>query len=293
MALPFKKNNPGCPCCGQPECPCACYAFDDNAEDSSISNLHLTSTGASLSDYTTGKLDKAFKHTGTQYHEHDDHSCFNLGPDGINVWFWLKSDYEAPYNWGPPVGEHEVAVQPEGIVTKGSWENLRSDSRDFLGEWGIFWDESSPNDDYNGNIWFVVGNGLGELYDGNVVSRAPKAKPSEYAPGIWQFYFFWASIEEGKVYGIQDGGGTVEANLTGTQTLTSDKKLFIGNNDGFAKLGEQEYGGEPRPWLVDNVGFCKDIGTKAEMEERAENLWNDGDGRACNHAGYEGGGCCA
>jgi len=45
--------------------------------------------------------------------------------------------------------------------------------------------------------------------------------------------------------------------------------------------------------LIDNVGFCKDIGTKAEMEERAENLWNDGDGRACNHAGLEGGGCCA
>ena len=284
MALPFKKNNPGCPCCGQPECPCACYAFDDNAEDSSISNLHLTSTYPS---YATGKLANATKHTGTQYHEHDDHSCFNLGPDGINVWFWLKSDYEAPYTWDLSLR------QPEGVVTKGSWENVGSDQRDFDGEWGIFWDESSPNDDYNGNIWFVVGNGLGGLHDGNVVQRAPKAKPSEYAPGIWQFYFFWASIAEGKVYGIQDGGGTVEANLTGTQTLTSDKKLFIGNNDEIAKLGEQEYGDVPRPWLIDNVGFCKDIGTEAEMEERAENLWNDGDGRACNHAGLEGGGCCA
>ena len=129
MALPFKKNNPGCPCCGQPECPCACYAFEDNAEDSSISNLHLTSPGASLSDYTTGKLDRAFKHTGSQYHEHADNACFNLS-GGINVWFWLKSDYVAPYSWG--IG----TIQPEGIVTKGSWEALGSDERDFLGEWG-------------------------------------------------------------------------------------------------------------------------------------------------------------
>jgi len=298
MALPFKKNNPGCPCCGQPECPCACYAFDDNAEDSSISNLHLTSTGASPTDYTTGKLDKAFKHTGSQYHEHADHSCFNLGPDGINVWFWLKSGYAAPYNWGPPVGEHEVATQPEGVVTKGSWENLGSDQRDFLGEWGIFWDETSPNSTLNGQIFFVVGNGSAELYDGDAVSRAPWENKDD-VPN-WEFFFYWASIAEGKIYGIKwsdhdaiVSGVTVEASLTGTQTLTSGEKLYIGNNTEGKKLGEQEYDDVSRPWLIDNVGFCKDIGTKAEMEERAENLWNDGYGRACNHAGYEGGGCCA
>ena len=297
--LPFKKNNPGCPCCGPaenppggPNCPCACYAFDDNAEDSSISNLHLTSTGASPTDYTTGKLDKAFKHTGSQYHEHADNACFNLS-GGINVWFWLKSDYAAPYNWGPPVPDDEVTIQPEGVVTKGSWENLGSDQRDFLGEWGIFWDETSEQPTLNGNIFFVVGNGTGDLYDGNAVARAPTEEK-------WEFYFFWASIAEGKIYGIKWGGDdeevsgvTVEANLTGTQTLTSGEKLFIGNNDGFAKLGEQTYDSVPRPWLIDNVGFCKDIGTKAEMEERAENLYNSGDGRACNHAGFEGGGCCA
>ena len=158
--------------------------------------------------------------------------------------------------------------------------------RDFDGEWGIFWDETTPHATLNGNIWFVVGNGTGDLYDGNAVARAPTEEK-------WEFYFFWASIAEGKIYGIQDGGGAVEANLTGTQTLTSGKNLFIGNNDGFAKLGEQTHDDEPRPWLIDNVGFCKDIGTKAEMEERAENLWNSGDGRACNHAGLEGGGCCA
>ena len=299
--LPFKKNNPGCPCCGPaenppggPNCPCACYAFEDNAEDS-VSSLDLTSTAAS---YSTGHLDKASKHTGTQYHEHDDNACFNLGPDGINVWFWLKSDYFAPYDWGPPVSEGEVLVQPEGVVTKGTWENLGSAARDFDGEWGIFWDTTTAHSNYNGNIFFVVGNGLGGLYDGNAVSRTPWEKESE--PENWEFFFFWASIAEGKVYGIKwsdpdeaISGETEEASLTGTQTLTSGKNLFIGNNDGFAKLGEQTYDSVPRPWLIDNVGFCKDIGTKAEMEERAENLWNDVDGRACNHAGFGSGGCCA
>ena len=287
--MPFKWNNPGCPCC---DCPCACYKFDGDAEDSA-SSLDLTSTDDA--SYSTGYLDEASKHTGTQFHEHNDNACFNLS-GGINVWFWAKSDYEAPYSWG--VG----TLQPEGIVTKGSWENLGSDQRDFDGEWGIFWDETTPNTKLNGNIWFAVGNGAGGLFDADVVAQAPYEKE-------WEFYFFWASIKDKKIYSMKwsEYDDTIaavpslneqEADLTGTQTLTSDEKLFIGNNketggDELAKLGEQTYGSEPRPWLIDNVGFCKDIGTQAEMEERAENLWNDGYGRACNHAGFGRGGCCA
>ena len=278
MALPFKKNNPGCPCCGQPECPCACYAFEDNAEDSSISNLHLTSTGASLSDYTTGHLDRAFKHTGSQYHEHADNACFNLS-GGINVWFWIKADYETPYSYG-------VVSDYEGIVTKATWGDTGA-GPDYDGEWGVFWSPPSGASPYTGFIYFTVGNGKSDsVFAVDSVGAYTHEKR-------WEFFFFWVSISEGKLYLIRDGGSTSEANLTGTQTLTSDKKLFIGNNDGFAKLGEQTYDSVPRPWLIDNVGFCKDIGTQAEMEERAENLYNNGYGRACNHAGFEGGGCCA
>ena len=95
------------------------------------------------------------------------------------------------------------------------------------------------------------------------------------------------------MYLIQNDDNTLTQTLGGTQTLTSDKKLYIGNNTEGKKLGEQTHDYVSRPWLIDNVGFCKDIGTEAEMEERADNLYNNGYGRACNHAGYEGGGCCA
>ena len=286
MAIPFKKNNPGCPCCGPaenppggPNCPCACYAFDDNAEDSSVNNLHLTSTGVSASDYATGHLGKAFKHTGSQYHEHDDHPCFNLS-GGINVWFWLQSGYAAPYTWDP------TQKQPEGIVTKGTWTDTGNRIMDFDGEWGIFWLPGSPAPNTNGTIYFTVGNGAGGFYDVDYVST----QPEEYS---WDFYFFWVSISEDRLYSIKNdshltSGFSERAALTGTQTLTSDNKFSIGKG-----LGGQTYNGVPRPWLIGNVGFCGDIGTKAEMEERAENLYNSGDGRACNHAGYEGGGCCA
>ena len=273
MALPFKKNNPGCPCCGQPECPCACYAFDDNAEDSSISNLHLTSTNPS---YAGGKLDNATKHTGTQYHEHGDHSCFNLGPDGINVWFWINPNYPADYDWGG------TPILPEGVITKGDVKE--NGSYVFDGEWGIFFDFNESHATYVGTLSFMVNGGHPTPYTSRFVGVTAQT---------WTFYFFWVSIEEGKLYLIQNDDNTLTQTLGGTQTLTSDKKLYIGNNTEGKKLGEQTYDSEPRPWLIDNVGFCKDIGTKAEMEERAENLWNDGDGRACNHAGYEGGGCCA
>jgi hypothetical protein len=265
MALPFKKNNPGCPCC---DCPCACYKFDGDAEDSA-SSLDLTSTAAS---YSTGHLDKASKHTGTQYHEHDDHSCFNLGPDGINVWFWINPNYPADYDWGG------ATVLPEGVITKGDLKE------NFDGEWGIFFDVASLHATYVGSLSFIVNGGDPTPHTSRLVGVTAQT---------WTFYFFWVSIEEGKLYLIQNDDSTLTQTLGGDQTLTSDKKLYIGNNTEGKKLGEQTYGGEPRPWLIDNVGFCKDIGTKAEMEERAENLYNDGDGRACNHAGFGSGGCCA
>ena len=270
MALPFKKNNPGCPCCGQPECPCACYAFEDNVEDSSISSLHLTSTSASLSDYTTGHLGRAFKHTGSQYHEHADNACFNLS-GGINVWFWINPNYPADYDWGG------ATVLPEGVITKGDLKE------NFDGEWGIFFDVASLHATYVGSLSFIVNGGDPTPHTSRLVGVTAQT---------WTFYFFWVSIEEGKLYVIQNDGSTLTQTLGGTQTKVSDKKLYVGNNTEGKKLGEQTNGGVARPWLIDNVGFCKDIGTKEEMEERAANLYNDGEGRECNHAGLTDSGCC-
>ena len=73
--------------------------------------------------------------------------------------------------------------------------------------------------------------------------------------------------------------------LTGTQTLTSDKPLHIGENTDGKKLGEQTNGGVARPILIDNVGFCRSIKSKACMEARASKLYNSGAGLACPSGG--------
>ena len=270
MAIPFKKNNPGCPCCGQPECPCACYAFDDNAEDSSVNNLHLTSTSASLSDYTTGKLGKAFKHTGSQHHEHAHDDCFtpSVG-DGLAVWFWLKV-----------VTAPSTSSDWQGIVTKGRI----SSTPVFTGEWGIFW-KTPPGGGASGpSMSFVYNTGSGP------------AKVGDLAIGsdIW-YFFHWSLNTTDAVSTLtaynsntdEEFGGDA-AVIVGEIAAVPAELMRVGNNTDGEILGANS--GE---FLIDNLGFCKDIGTEAEMEERAENLYNSGDGRACNHAGYEGGGCCA
>ena len=106
----FKKNNPGCPCCN---CPCACYKFDDNANDS-MGSHDLTATNAT---YGTGKLDKALRCQGTQALEHEFDSCFSVG-SGINVWFWIKREIDSPST--------SSGASTEGwgtIAGDGSWPN--------------------------------------------------------------------------------------------------------------------------------------------------------------------------
>lgn len=266
---PFKMNNPGCSCC---DCPCACYRFDGNADDSTNS-LHLTATNAV---YDTGKLNQAAKFPGTAYFERADNACFNLGPSGINVWFWINPNYPADYEWGIGSG-----LDPEGVVTKGDVKE--NGSYDFDGEWGIFFDVGSPSDVFVGSLIFIVNGGDPTPHTSRLVGVTAET---------WTFYFFWVSISEDKLYLIQNDDSTLTTPLGGTQTLTSSKPLYIGNNTEGKKLGEQTNGGVARPWLIDNVGFCKNIGTKAEMEERAANLYNDGSGLACNNAGLATGGCC-
>lgn len=290
--MAWKRHNPGCPCC----CPCACYKFNGDG-DAACQGLDLTATSAS---YGTGKFvqedeNEAANFTGSAYFEHEDKTCFNLGEtdpriierEGINVWFWLRANHDAPYSW------ELSTTEPEGIVSKGDWDKSGHEAYDFDGEWGIFWDSTSPSDEFVGNVWFLVGNGSGNPYDANRITKGAKGDNAyETAGNKWEFYFFWVSIYEGKVYVIKDDEDTEEESLSGTQTKVSDKKLYVGNNTEGKKLGEQTYGGVARPWLLDNVGFCKEIGTKEEMEERAANLYNDGEGRVCNHAGLTDSECC-
>lgn len=268
----FKKNNPGCPCC---DCPCSCYKFDDDATDCA-GNRDLTATNA---EYVAGKLDKAAKFNGTAYFEHADHCCYRLGPDGIAVWFWIKADYAVDYAYG--FGD----FLPEGVIMKGSAEETGVAPNfkvNFDGEWGIVFDTSSPSVEFVGNLSFLVENGNAAGARGNVDFIDSGLKPD------WQFFYFWASVADDKMYLSVDGaaaGGINVKDLTGTQTLTSDKPLHIGENTDGKKLGEQTNGGVARPILIDNVGFCRSIKSKECMEARASKLYNSGDGLACPSGG--------
>ena len=279
----WKRHNPGCPCC----CPCACYKFDGDGK-AACQGLDLTATDDDGESYDTGKFEgeekKAAKFTGATVFEHEDNTCFNLGEsdpriadkEGINVWFWINPNHAASYSW--PIGG---TFEPEGVITKGDLKE--NGSYVFDGEWGIFFDIGSPSDVFVGSLSFIVNGGDPTPHTSRLVGVTAQT---------WTFYFFWVSIEEGKLYVIQNDGSTLTQTLGGTQTKVSDKKLYVGNNTEGKKLGEQTNGGVARPWLIDNVGFCKDIGTKEEMEERAANLYNDGEGRECNHAGLTDSGCC-
>jgi len=266
----FKKNNPGCPCCN---CPCSCYKFDDSANDCAGSR-NLTATSA---EYVTGKLDKAAKFNGSSYYEHADHCCYRLGPDGIAVWFWIKADYNAPnatdgYDYG------SGGFVPEGVITKGSMEESGG-GYDFDGEWGIFFEFLSASSTIVGALEFIVNNNNASGGAGNIDFIFKGLTQDD-----WRFFYFWVSIADGKMYVSENGASATSYTLTGTQTLTSDKPLHIGENTDGKKLSEQQPNGE-RPILIDNVGFCRSIKSKACMEARASKLYNSGTGLACPSGG--------
>ena len=304
--LPFKKNNPGCPCCGPaenppggPNCPCACYAFEDNAEDSSISNLHLTSTSMS---YGAGKLDKAAACDGTQSATHSFDSCYRAG-SGINVWFWIKRDVYNPFK-SSGLSQHGAGIiaadgafpQPDGplyvdLSIPGYGENYTG----FTGSWAIYLDRDSHISS-NSTLNFVVyaTTGIGQLF-GTMMSQLNPSVDGDYtAP--WIFCYWWWDRANNKEYLIRWGSNLSDSGVLKEETVSvATRAQATAMTEDFHctdGLGKGFNGYNTGTVYLDNLGICKDIGTKAEMEERAENLWNDGDGRECNHAGFEGGGCC-
>ena len=252
----FKKGNPGCPCCN---CPCACYKFDDNGNDS-MGSHDLTGTNAA---YDTGKLDKAAKFTGTQYFEHDHDNCFVPGSTGINIWFWI---YRTPPTSTGGAGK-------EYVVTKGLF-----DGTNLSGTWSIY---ILPSQSVN-DLFFSV------AYENSAIDDSFETKSYE-GSGEWVFFYWWYEPTAGSA-GTHTGRCSLIRNATTVldeQTVaigsvanpmrqTDSEKLYVGKD-----LGKEM----SETIKVDNLGFCKNIGTKAEMTARAAALYNSGDGLACNNSG--------
>ena len=277
----FKKNNPGCPCCN---CPCACYKFDDDATDS-MGSKDLTATNAS---YSAGKLDKAATMSGNTYFKGDDHTCYEVGTEGLAVWFWFKGDTACTSG----VGSSTPHI--EGVVTKSIWDiQAGLGNPNLSGEWGVYWHNvTSPGGgDFAGLLYFVAkptnvaGGGID--YISIPLGGADWADAIFVSEGF-NFYYFWISISENKMYLIVNGGVTQEKAAPAGESFTasSGQDLYVGNNLGKAVLGSQAVGAVAnRTFHIDNLGFCKRIGTEAEMTARAAKLYNSGAGLACNKAG--------
>ena len=282
----FKKNNPGCPCCN---CPCSCYKFDGNANDS-MGNNHLTGTGV----YTTGKLDQAASFTnGSQSLEHDHHKCFvpkggssELGT-GMCIWFWLYRD--------KPVDPGLTPKNLEYIVSKGIWaDRVASFSdtaafTDFPGCWTIFTDPGQLGG-LNRDGAFAV------AHDDSLIAHFESFQTWE-DPSAWVFFFMWYEIfDPPPASGTPLGNGRMS--IIRNSTLVADEGVIPHrDNDDLTsnrirttcneKLYVGKFLGEAQEETVkiDNLGFCKNIGTKAEMVARAATLYDSGAGKACNESG--------
>ena len=267
----FKKNNPGCPCCN---CPCSCYKFEDNGNDS-MGSHDLTATNAT---YGTGKLDKAATFTGTQYFEHDHDNCFVPQSTGINIWFWI---YREQPSTGAG-GTNEI----EYIVTKGLFpdqtESYSSSPNDgnFPGTWSVIIDPKENSTEDNYDLSFLV------AYDNGYVHDFTETTTWE-STAAWVFFFIWyettaGTNDLGRASIIRNGTTVVDELIVSigaegvAMRQTANEKLYVGKH-----LGETE----SETIKIDNLGFCKNIGTKAEMTARAAALYNSGNGLACNASG--------
>ncbi len=279
----FKKNNPGCPCCN---CPCSCYKFDGDATDSA-GNRDLTETNAA---YNAGKLGNAATMAGSTYFKGDDSTCYEAGTKGLAIWFWLKADTVCGAN------EDDVPAHFEGVVTKSIIDITAGFAGvTMTGEWGVYWHNSETSigsvTDYAGNLYFVAkptDNAEAGTEFINLQNGVNRWVDFLRTSDGWKFYYFWMSVAENKMYVRVNNGTTFEAAPADGETFTasSDQDMYVGNNSGKAVLGSQAAGDVAnRTFNIDNLGFCKKIGTKAEMEARASKLYNSGAGLACPSGG--------
>tara|TARA_R110002020_G_scaffold350563_1_gene563987 strand:+ start:736 stop:1554 length:819 start_codon:yes stop_codon:yes gene_type:complete len=263
-------NNWGC-CCGG--CPCHCYAFEDNLESSEeggtlekadAAGSHTFVTGIVRPDGDTGSLGKGLK---IEYNsvfnrnavkvDHDD--CFSL-EGGMSTWFWLYHDATCPPPY-TPIQSSQTIRKGDGSATIGS----------DVPEW-IFGLAESPQCDSSSLVSVIYGigkSGGGVQHLGTNPYGGTPTPPAAH----WSFYFMYYDPDasaNGTMYISVDAADWKEDELT-EPFKANTEPLYIGG-----KVGQQE-----NYLLIDELGFCKNIGTHEEMKERAFSLYHDGYGKAC------------
>ena len=279
-------NNWGC-CCDAPgatTCPCACYTFNNTLKDlTGRQSPFEKSHDDTLINYAEGRLDKALEipwdgdgsPAGNLRTIKTPHSsCFSLA-GGWSMWCWIYH--------GATVCPGLVPTYTQQLIRKGDGAALSGGDQP---EWVLATRAASPQCNVSSltSIGFAVGNSGGieaiqttpAVYD-DVIAAGETADyltpPDGIFPPHWTFYFMYFDPDAGT-------HGTMYIGVDGTKNWVTKALTFAHQvNNGPVHIGAQ--GNRTNRTRIDNLGFCKQIGTVDEMKARAVYLYNSGLGRAC------------
>ena len=271
-ACPPASPTPTQPSFAPPECPCACYRFEQTILDS-VGGHHLIDHYKPLAEkffddgFIVGESGSSFSlHAGgfwkNAYLEVPSSSvnsgCFDVSDnENLTICFWLKVSY--------PPNTDLVGNTPyyEGIVTRGGQSG---DTGDFSGDWGIFYSpiESKQENTRYGSIYFVVGFDDDTFSSISVTVPIPDTYTGLFGAtpeGAWNFYCFSIEPQSRKIC------GTLNTSVSGSYTWPEGKtpkhtefeRVLIGRNllasashvhgilgtEGYSKI------------YMDNLTFCK------------------------------------
>ena len=266
-------GNWGC-CCNEASnpCPCACYPFDGNLND--MTGRRDPFTGDPV-NYEQGKIKKAFKISYGNSIQPPHHSCFSLA-GGFSAWVWIYHGVDVSTVGS---GGHQIIRKGSGTDTIGAGHKL---------EWvfatttkKVNCDASSPD-----TILFGVGNTSNGTVESVLTGPAnhelavdageypyPYPRNSDCFDPHWTFYFMYYDPDEGS-------NGAIYIGVDGTKRWTK-RTLFGPVEAGTDPVYIGADVDEQLDSRVDNLGFCKSIGTETEMKARSVFLYNGGYGRAC------------
>lgn len=267
----FKIGNPGCACCYESTAvgACACYSFDNTANNAAADTLHLTSSYPAYSSTEKKLGTHSASFANTAHHSRGHSECFTpaAGPTPWRMWFWIKVVTHPVYTSRPPYA---------GVITKGNLNYVYGSPpvTSFDGEWGVFYNGAvgSSSDGY----WSAPR--LLFVYKSSAVALGLFATPFLQV-GEWYFFHWQINTTTGaaSLFGKSEDGGEVGMNpptsISGTMSADATHPLRIGNNAGTAGtlLG---WGNTVGDIKLDNVGFAQNSGS-------ATSLYNGGTGVAC------------
>lgn len=247
-------------------CPCACYSFDETLED--MTGRQKPFEGEVV-NYDEGILGHAYSVAPGSTIETPHAKCFTL-TGGFSAWVWI---YHGNCEGEAGGGGQQVIRKGKGTQTTGE---------DHGTEWAFYTTTSCTqcNATTPNSVGFGVGNEGGvesslsgpSIY-GQAISAGEYPVSTECFENHWTFYFMYFDPDEGEkgaLYLMVDGDKNWSKKLLTKDAVTNTDPVFIGADiDPYSTI------------LVDNLGFCKDIGDEDEMKSRANFLFNEGYGKPC------------